>query len=388
MMQDLQNIRAVRTNVNPTRLGLTPVPLPQDYLSRRFTASLAGFRPLILSGPDMRFQASASGVSMVRATLEPDLPVLIPALYLTRDNWLLLLAGLVAVGFWRLSWRPYKRRLQEQNRLLQLVAKGIVVEGARLGSYELGEPLGRGGMGAVYSARSWEEAGQGWPLALKLLTAESSQEARDRFLREADVCRELNHRGIVRLLDWGEEAGQLYLVLERVEGQTLEGRQPEDLPQLLDWARQLAAALAYAHEREVVHRDLKPSNLMLAPGGRLVVMDFGIAHRADLEHLTQVGDALGTPGYMAIEQLRGQEADYRADLYAFGVVLYEWLAGRRPFEGATLLELIGRQLNGDYPPLQAEAPAALIALVERLLLPFPEQRAESPGQVLKELSVL
>lgn len=373
---------------SPWPAGHTPHPIGlASVRNARFELKLPGYVPKVVVGREIAFESTPSGASLAVEDLQPQIPILAPALYLARDCWLLVLAVLLAAAFWFFSWLPYSRRLKGQNRKLEILARGAVVEGVRLGSYELGQPLGRGGMGAVYSARSWEVPETGWPLALKLLTAEASQEARDRFLREADLCRGLNHRGIVRLLDWGEEAGQLYLVLERVEGSSLEGQQPESLAQLLDWARQLAAALAYAHNLELVHRDIKPSNLMLA-GERLVVMDFGIAHRADLERLTQVGDALGTPGYMAIEQLRGESADYRTDLYAFGVVLYEWLTGRRPYEGANLLELIGRQLNGDYPRLEVDAPPALIALIERLLLPFPEQRAASPRQVLDELSVL
>jgi len=387
LLKDAADIK----NRTPTPLGKTPVPLPNNLVFREISLRLPGYREEKVSGRALEFVKTPSGALVATIPLEPNLPLLIPGLYLARDHWLLLLAGLAAAAFLRLGWLPYRRLLERQNHLRKLLAQGAIAEGLRLGSVELGQPLGRGGMGAVFCARKWDEPGQEWPLAVKLLTAEATLENRQRFLREADVCRRLDHPNIVRLLDWGEEVGQLYLVLERVEGASLEGRRPRDLAQLLDWARQLAGALAYAHERGLVHRDIKPSNLMLTVTGRLVVMDFGIASRTDLTRLTLEGDALGTPGYMALEQLRGEVVDYRTDLYAFGVVLYEWLAGRRPYEGATLMDLLGRQVHGQYEPLGGlapEAPPALLALVERLLVPFPEQRASEPGQILQELLML
>jgi serine/threonine protein kinase len=229
------------------------------------------------------------------------------------------------------------------------------VEPRTVAHFEVVGRLGAGGMGVVYRAR---DRVLGRDVALKLVLPEHAGDtaARHRFLREARAAAVLTHPGIAAVYEAGEAASDesggpapLYIAEELVEGETLAGRLrrgPVDIEEVLRVGMQMAEALGEAHARGIVHRDVKPSNLMVTPDGRLKVLDFGLARRhvwdaepsaSDAETLSRTapGLAVGTPAYMAPEQIAGEVVDARADVYGAGAVLYELLAGRPPFTGAS-----------------------------------------------------
>src|SRR5678816_913233 len=215
--------------------------------------------------------------------------------------------------------------------------------GTTVGSYKITSKLGEGGMGAVYRAT---DTRLGRDVAIKF----SAERFSERFEREARAIAALNHPNICTLYDVGPD----YLVMELVEGEPPKGPMP--LAQALDIARQIADALKAAHEKGIVHRDLKPDNLRITPEGKVKVLDFGLARLANAPQdtppgshdsptlisvaATQAGIILGTASYMSPEQARGKPADRRADIWAFGVVVYELLTGRPLFEGESISDTI------------------------------------------------
>ncbi|MFN8587090.1 MAG: protein kinase [Candidatus Eisenbacteria bacterium] len=278
--------------------------------------------------------------------------------------------------------------------------------GTRLGTYELSTALGAGGMGEVYRARDLK---LGREVAIKVLPAGMSEhpERLARFEREARTVAALNHPNIVTLHAIEQDGETRFLVLELVEGAPLsESVVPGGLPlaRVLAVVLPLAEALAAAHERGVVHRDLKPGNVMLTREGRVKVLDFGLAKSqaaaiagddTSLETvatpLSEAGVVLGTLPYMAPEQVRGGATDARTDLFAFGVLLYELLSGRRPFDGATRADLTTAILRDVPEPLRTrrpELPADLDRIVARLLEKDPAQRFASARDLRVELEVV
>lgn len=242
------------------------------------------------------------------------------------------------------------------------------------GRYALRTRISRGGMGTVWRARDERLARD---VAVKLLHPWIAEDAdlRDRFAREARVLAPLEHEHVVRLYDYGEDGETPYLVMELVEGRSL-----AELARgwRLSWeaaqeiCRPIAAALAYAHARGIVHRDLTPANVLIeAPGGRVVVTDFGLARLArSSTSLTTRGMLLGTPEYWSPEQARGADSETATDLYALGCILFSLLAGRPPFEGDDRLAVGLRRAHEDAPALATVvpgAPAPAAALVDRLL---------------------
>src|SRR5215470_410415 len=226
--------------------------------------------------------------------------------------------------------------------------------------YRLLAPLGAGGMGEVYLA---EDTKLGRKVALKLLPAEFTRDGgrMRRFEQEARAASALNHPNILTIFEIGEADGGRYIATEYIDGQTLRERLNGDRlapPAALDIASQIAAALAAAHEAGIVHRDIKPENVMLRRDGIVKVLDFGLAKltkqrlaAADSQAPTiakahtDPGTVLGTVGYMSPEQVRGQEADHRADVFSFGVILYEMLSGTRTFSGDSAVEVMNAILK-------------------------------------------
>lgn len=267
----------------------------------------------------------------------------------------------------------------------QRVAEGGLQPGATFaGRYEVKELLGAGGMGVVFKAvdRELQET-----IAIKTLKKEFVEQdptALERFRSEIRLARRISHRNVVRTHDIGEHGGVYFITMEFVEGRSLKelirarGRLP--LPVALSVGKQLARALEVAHEQGVIHRDIKPHNLVVEPDGVLKVMDFGIARlaaRPDRSGMTQTGMIVGTPEYMAPEQVTGGDVDHRIDIYAAGGVLYECLTGRPPFVAETSYQLVAKLLE-ETPPhpqtLAPDVPAALDALVMAMLAKDPADR--------------
>src|SRR5271170_6954630 len=255
--------------------------------------------------------------------------------------------------------------------------------GTKLGPYEILAPLGAGGMGEVYRARDTKLKRE---VALKVLPDffASDPERMARFQREAEVLAALNHPNIASIYGVEDRA----LVMELVEGQTLQG--PLPLETALNYAKQIADALEAAHEKGIVHRDLKPANIMITPAGVVKVLDFGLAavaqssdpsNPADSPTLTisptRAGMILGTAAYMSPEQARGKLVDKRADIWAFGVVLFEMVTGRRLFEGETVSDTLAHVLTKQ--PDWEQVPAKVRRLLEACLQKDPKQRLQAIG---------
>jgi serine/threonine protein kinase/tetratricopeptide (TPR) repeat protein len=269
--------------------------------------------------------------------------------------------------------------------------------GTCLGPYEIAAPLGSGAMGEVYRGRDTRLDRE---VAVKVLSAPAFQaaEARARFRREALALSRLNHPNIEIVYDFGSEGGTDYLVLELVPGETLatrleRGRIPER--EAAELGAQMAEALEEAHLRGVMHRDLKPGNVIVTPKGRVKVLDFGLAKLAqpagDVTQtmgLTEAGSTAGTLAYMAPEQLLGDSLDSRADLYALGVVLYEMLAGVRPFRAPIATALANEILHARVAPVRSLVPslsARAEAVVMRAIERDPARRYQTAGEMLGEL---
>jgi tetratricopeptide (TPR) repeat protein len=278
--------------------------------------------------------------------------------------------------------------------------------GDRLMRYEIRGFLGAGGMGEVYRAH---DPRLGRDVAIKVLP-EHLTDDRDRlqrFEREARAAAALSHPNILDVHDIGEHEGRTFIVTELLEGESLRsvvasGRL--SLSVTIDYARQIAGGLTAAHDSGITHRDLKPANLFLTGEGRVKILDFGLAKLArpetDTASLsrsptkslqTEIGVAMGTPGYIAPEQLQGRRADQRADIFSFGVVLYEMITGEHPFPGATTAEIQGAILNKKAPPasrLNPDVPMQLEQLVERCLEKNPEHRYQSARELQLALAEL
>jgi serine/threonine protein kinase len=246
----------------------------------------------------------------------------------------------------------------------------LLTTGTKFGPYEIVAPIGAGGMGEVWKALDTRLSRH---VAIKV----SAENFSDRFEREARAVAALNHPNIVALYDVGEN----YIVTELVDGESLRSA---DLTarKAVEVAAQVAGGLAAAHDAGIVHRDLKPENIMVTRDGRAKILDFGLARRSaapgpDDTTRTEPGTVMGTVGYMSPEQVRGQEADYRSDIFSFGAVLYEILAKRRAFAGETGAEVMTAILKEDPPELPAAIPAALREIVRHCLEKDPADRFQS-----------
>src|SRR3984957_1129938 len=272
----------------------------------------------------------------------------------------------------------------------------VLAPGTQLGPYKVEAPIGKGGMGEVYRAR---DTRLGRPVAIKVVGAERAQrpDFRTRFQREAQATAALNHPHICALYDVGEHEGASYLVMEYVEGQTLESRLregPLPLDQLLPRAAEVSQALAAAHGRGIIHRDLKPANLMLTPAG-VKVLDFGFAKftgpEASAMDATAAHTILGTPAYMSPEQTRGEELDPRSDLFSFGCVLYEAATGVRPFRGSSLPDILREVVSG-HPPapssLRPELPPGWDSILTRTMAKDRDRRYQSAADLFSALEGL
>ncbi len=266
--------------------------------------------------------------------------------------------------------------------ITQVVASDVIC-----GRYRLDERIATGGMGEVWAAYDLELERR---VALKLLDPHAD---RARFEREARAAAALSHPGICLLYDYGESDGRPFIVLEHLAGGTLEDRLAagEPLPdeEAARIARELAAALAHAHEHGLVHRDVKPGNVLFDDEGRAKITDFGIARMVELSTLTEAGTLLGTAAYISPEQARGEPATGASDVYSFGVVLYRMLTGRLPFVSERPLELAELHEQAQPPPihsLRPDAPPDLERLASAAMAKRPEERPADGSALLALLA--
>ncbi|MGH9257852.1 MAG: serine/threonine-protein kinase [Vicinamibacterales bacterium] len=279
--------------------------------------------------------------------------------------------------------------------LPELLVDRSLEPGQILGKYTIVREVGRGGMGRVYLAKDGQ---LGRMVALKALsphlTADGSH--RERLQREARAAAALNHPGICTVHALEEFDGELYIATEFVDGHTLrqeiQGSRPP-AREVVRAAQELAAALGHAHSSGIAHRDLKPENVMRARDGRLKILDFGLARidtpASDTEpQVTREGALIGTPVYMAPEQLNGQRGDARSDVFTLGVILFEYACGTHPFDAATPLAKIARILEGTVDTLdsrRSDLPYAVVSVIDRCLSKTPANRFASAAEIVEVL---
>jgi serine/threonine-protein kinase len=286
-----------------------------------------------------------------------------------------------------------------------------LASGQVFGHYEILRQLGAGGMGEIYLAKDKKLDRL---VAIKFLSAEFSRHESNlqRFIREAKAASALNHPNILVIHEIGESEEAHFIVSEYIKGQTLremmqtERRPPDGVPflsEVLDIAIQIAAALVAAHEAHLVHRDIKPENIMVRPDGFVKVLDFGLAKLVERknrsligledetakQHTTAQGVILGTVAYMSPEQAKGERVDERTDIFSFGVLLYEMIAGRTPFGGDSIPESFANLLNREPPPLSdcasGQIPAELDWLITKALRKNPDERYQTSKELLLDL---
>ena len=265
--------------------------------------------------------------------------------------------------------------------------------GRTISHYKIVGKLGEGGMGVVYKA---EDLTLGRTVALKFLPldAVTTEDDRARFVHEARAAAALLHPNICPVYEISESEGQTFIAMAHIEGQSLKDRLdagPLPLDEALTIARQIGDALAAAHAKGIIHRDIKPANVMLASEGRPMLMDFGLAKVAGATRLTRTGTTMGTVAYMSPEQMQGRSVDHRADVWALGVVLYEMIAGRRPFGGDYEAALLYSIMNEDPQPLAREGrgiPAGLDGIMAKALAKGAAGRYGSAREFVSDLDEL
>ncbi len=326
--------------------------------------------------------------------LEPVIPVLVPLCYFAAVNPLAAAAGSLVVvvtaagfvfGFLLPRRRKMKKKL-EHAEIWDTMATSIKADdplfGRRFGLYRIVERIGRGGMGAVYRAVPEESLSERDSVAIKVLHEDISKDpdARERFKREMRISGGLNHPNILRVIEYGEQDGFLYLVMELLKGRTLrtllrcEGL---SLQEFLPILKSIVAGVEYAHGKGIVHRDLKPDNIMLTQEGRVVIMDFGLAKGQLFSTLTVSGTTFGTPAYMAPEQVTSGPLDKRADQYSLGVVIFHLLTGSLPFDDENPVKLMLKQVTEPVPSMSDLNPLVsqqVESVVQKMLEKDPEAR--------------
>jgi serine/threonine protein kinase/Tol biopolymer transport system component len=292
--------------------------------------------------------------------------------------------------------------VDEDRTLLEVPAAAASRSGTReaallaptAGPFEILEPLGGGGMGVVCKAR---DTRLNRVVALKFLPWELTRdpEAKRRFMQEAHAASALDHPNICTILEVGETSdGRLYLAMPCYDGETLRRRLergPLPVEEAVDIAEQIARGLAKAHRNDIVHRDIKPANLVVTEDGVVKILDFGLAKLAGEVAISRTGSSAGTPAYMSPEQARGEPVDFHTDLWSLGVVLYEMLAGRRPFRAEHEQAVIYAILNQRLQPLREvrpDVPPEVERIVGRLLARDPAERYASAEAVFADLRAL
>jgi len=369
-------VRATITDVASGKvLGETPLGLKTAEMPPRLRLSKPGY-----------LSTELSGSTFVNATLEPPLPSRLAA------RWLAILAVLPLAGAILLFLKRRGQPALSEEFAEPGAPPPTVGEGLMLGRYRLGRRLGQGGQAEVFLAHEEGGSDPTRPFAVKVLFSHVCQDPEycTRFEREAEMCRQLDHPRVVRVHYSGITSDKRWwMVQDFMPGGTLRGLleergalPPEEARRLL---MQLAEGLAYAHSKGITHRDFKPDNVLLDEDGEPVIADFGMARAARYQTITREDTTLGTPAYMPPEQVQGLRPDHRADLYSLGVVGYQMLAGRLPFD-FDLINTMVAHMSAEPPPLPADLPADLVAVVMRLLRKAPEDRYASAQEVRAALS--
>jgi tetratricopeptide (TPR) repeat protein len=262
----------------------------------------------------------------------------------------------------------------------------------KIGKYQIVGKIGQGAMGEVFKAHD--------PLlnrlvAVKTISGSASAEgdARKRFLREAQSAARLNHPNIITVFDLGEDQGRIFMAMELLEGtdlrELINSKSVTDLGQKIDFMEQVCDGLAYAHAKQVVHRDLKPGNIHVQPSGQVKIMDFGLA-RLGASEMTATGTVMGTPNYMSPEQVRGEKADARSDIFSLGAVFYELLTSHKAFDADSIHAVLFQVLEHDPQPVRnwaADVPEILVEVVRRALEKDPARRFQDAGQMREAVHV-
>ncbi len=265
--------------------------------------------------------------------------------------------------------------------------------GETISHYKILSEVGRGGMGVVYKA---EDTKLERTVALKFLAAHllEDEEGRARFIREAKAAAALDHQNICTVHEIDEVEGETFIAMAYIEGQTVKdkiGERPLKLDEALDIAAQTAQGLQAAHEKGVVHRDIKSANLMVTPQGQVKVMDFGLAQLAERSQLTKTATILGTPAYMSPEQTKRLSTDRRTDIWSLGVVIYEMVTGKLPFEGErqeAVLYAIGNEEPEPITALRAGLPMELEWIVGKAMAKDAGERYQHVEEIIVDLKSL
>ncbi|MCE7872441.1 serine/threonine protein kinase [bacterium CPR1] len=314
-----------------------------------------------------------------------------------RNRWMFYasvpLLGLAGVGLWQyLRARKALKRVQQIDEMIATTE--IAQVSPTLGGYRLVRELGGGGMARVYYAIPEETLDDSKAVAIKVLQAEMdhNEEYEARFQREVKVCLNLLHKNIVRLYDYGDKDGRKFLVMEYVDGETMAKLMRQKLltPQeIYRICGPLFSAVSYAHAQGVVHRDLKPENIMITTRGDVKVLDFGLARSSHLDRVTLTGTALGTPAYMAPEQVRGGSVyEPASDQYALGLIVHEMITGQRAFNAEDPMQVLFMQISDTPQPpseLREGVPPEVDGVLARMLAKQPGDRfadVEEAGQAL------
>jgi serine/threonine protein kinase len=266
----------------------------------------------------------------------------------------------------------------------------VTLVGTTVGKYQIVSKIGQGAMGEVYKAH---DSVLGRDVAIKTIAAElgSDDTLRKRFEREALAAAGLNHPNIITVFDFGEWQGKLYMAMELLEGEDLKtmfaAHRPAAIEARIDLMSQIADGLAFAHAHDVVHRDLKPANLHVQRNGQVKIMDFGLARLSGSE-MTRTGMVIGTPHYMSPEQVRGERASARSDVFSIGCVFYELLTFHKAFDAPTMHSVLFKVMSEEPQPLQElapEIPLALSQVVTTAIAKDPAARFPHAGELLSAL---